>query len=394
MAAVPSGAHLPCEEKKKKQDWSQLAPSLLSGSQPTPGATSPPNSTIINTNQAFNPGIKVETQINWVSKLRKSNQDEQLHAAPGAQAVPPGHDVPGGSVPPEVSHPPCLAAGSFIYFSLPGAPPGPCSPARGGPVAGLGREAAPRGAPGGAALTPSRCAAAAGPVSVCVCLSVGLCAGPGPSPWPRRSRWRRGSGGPRGTSRQRGPSGPAAAGGSWRPACAASSSPATWTSASAWGRPTACSASTGTCSTAPSRCVRAAPAVTGFPLGLVVVRACLGGQRCSLSVPNSTPQCPPGVLASTGEALCSPLEMRPLADFKFLALLACTYWSRDVLCVNSFQILRSGSLEVRRKRMRMTLRLPWRRRLTRSAPRQSRSCGGSSRWKVVPIMWSSSGPGA
>lgn len=157
------------KKKKKKQDWSQLAPSLLSGSQPTPGATSPPNSTIINTNQAFNPGIKVETQINWVSKLRKSNQDEQLHSAPGAQAVPPGHDVPGGSVPPEVSHPPCLAAGSFIYFSLSGAPPGPCSPARGGPVAGLGREAAPRGAPGGAALTPSRCAAAAGPVSVCVC---------------------------------------------------------------------------------------------------------------------------------------------------------------------------------------------------------------------------------
>lgn len=50
-----------------------------------------------------------------------------------------------------------------------------------------------------------------------------------------------------------------------------------------------------------------------------------GGQRCSLSVPNCTLQCPPGVLASTGEALRSPLEMRPLAGFKFLALLACTY---------------------------------------------------------------------
>lgn len=31
-----------------------------------------------------------------------------------------------------------------------------------------------------------------------------------------------------------------------------------------------------------------------------------GGERRSLSVPSCTPQCPPGVSASTSEALCSP----------------------------------------------------------------------------------------
>lgn len=264
-----------CHVEKKKKKKSRTEASWLHRSwvaaSPLPG---PPLLLIpqsLTQTEPLIPGLSFQAQ--------KKQPRRATSLSAGSPGCPSRPRRSRGPVPPEVSHPTPSSAGGFIYFSPPGAPPGPCSPRRGGLVAGLGREAAPRGAPRGAALTPSRCAAAAGPVSVsvCVCLAVGLCAGPGPSPWPRRSRWRRGSGGPRGTSRRRGPSGPAAAGGSWRPACAASSSPATWTSASAWGRPTACSASTGTCSTGPSRCVRAAPAVTGFPLGLVVVRACLGG---------------------------------------------------------------------------------------------------------------------
>lgn len=102
------------KKKKKKQDWSQLAPSLLSGSQPTPGATSPPNSTIINTNQAFNPGIKVETQINWVSKLRKSNFTQRREPRLSLQAT----TFPGGpSLPRSATHPALLPGALFIFHS-------------------------------------------------------------------------------------------------------------------------------------------------------------------------------------------------------------------------------------------------------------------------------------